>query len=50
MLVQALGEYWGRNAKRKFQVKKLRFSPMSDTTRPLQLRVMPQASQKKWCF
>ncbi|KAL5756597.1 hypothetical protein ACOSP7_021036 [Xanthoceras sorbifolium] len=40
MLVQALGEYWGRNAKRKFQVKKLRFSPISDTTRPSQLRVI----------
>ncbi|KAL5765792.1 hypothetical protein ACOSP7_016409 [Xanthoceras sorbifolium] len=46
----ALGEYWGRNAKRKLQVKKLRFSPVSVTTRPSLLKVAPQASQRKWCF
>ncbi|KAL5764065.1 hypothetical protein ACOSQ2_016659 [Xanthoceras sorbifolium] len=46
----ALGEYWGRNAKRKLQVKKLRFSPVSDMTRPSLLKVAPQASQRKWCF
>ncbi|KAL5776926.1 hypothetical protein ACOSP7_009852 [Xanthoceras sorbifolium] len=43
-----LGEYWGRNAKRKLQVKKWRFSLVSVATRPSLPRVAPLASRRKW--
>ncbi|KAL5758556.1 hypothetical protein ACOSP7_021167 [Xanthoceras sorbifolium] len=46
----ALGEHWGRNAKRKLQVKKLYFSPVSVANRPSLPRVALPASQTKWSF